>query len=125
MFGIEAYEKWDRIRPLENFISVHISNRLKNYKRDNYFRLGLEDSSDRRQKANETKRNLMSPAPISDQSVFFEEILDSQDEIDFLLQALPPLIRSDFLRMANDVPLTKGRKQAVIEAVKEILDEDR
>ena len=124
MFGLEAYEKWDRIRPLENFISVHISNRLKNYKRDNYFRLGLEESSEQRQKANEAKRNLMSPAPISDHSIFFEEILDNQDEVDFLLQALPSLIRSDFQRMANGVALPKGRRQAVIDKVKEILHED-
>ena len=119
MFGLEAYEKWDRMRPLENFISVHISNRLKNYKRDNYFRLGLEESSEQRQKANEAKRNLMSPAPISDHSIFFEEILDNQDEVDFLLQALPPL-----MRMANGVALPKGRRQTVIDKVKEILDED-
>ena len=66
----------------------------------------------------------MSPAPISDQSVFFEEILDNQDEVDFLLQALPPLVRNDFLRMANGVSLPKGRRQTVIDTVKEILHED-
>ena len=67
----------------------------------------------------------MSPAPISDHSIFFEEILDNQDEVDFLLQALPPLVRNDFLRMANGVSLPKGRRQTVIDTVKEILDEDR
>ena len=84
----------------------------------------MEESSEQRQRANEAKRNLMSPAPISDHSIFFEEILDNQDEVDFLLQALPPLIRNDFLRMANGVALTKGRRQAVIDKVKEILHED-
>ena len=110
---------------MENFISVHISNRLKNYKRNNYFRLGLEDSSEQRQRTNEAKRNLMSPAPICDNSLFFQEILDTQDEIDFLLQKLPPLVKNDFLRMANGVSISKGRRQMVIDTVKEILNEDR
>lgn len=125
IFGLEAYEKWDQDRPLENFISVHISNRLKNYKRNNYFRLGLEDSSEQRQRTNEAKRNLMSPAPICDNSLFFQELLDTQDEIDFLLQKLPPLVKNDFLRMANGVSISKGRRQMVIDTVKEILNEDR
>ena len=124
IFGLEAYDKWDQDRPLENFISVHISNRLKNYKRDNYFRLGLEDSSEQRQKANEAKRNLMTPAPICDQSLFFEDLIVNQEEVDFLLQVLPPLIRNDFLRMANGVSLSKVRRQTVIDIVKEILNEN-
>jgi DNA-directed RNA polymerase specialized sigma24 family protein len=124
IFGLEAYDRWDGERPLENFISVHISNRLKNFKRDNYFRLGLEQSSPKRQKSNETKRNLMKPAPIHPFSLFTEESIDNQDSIDFLLSKMPPLIKNDFLRMSNGVTVTKGRKQAVIDSVKEILGED-
>jgi len=97
---------------------------LKNYKRDNYSRLGLEESSEQRQKANEAKRNLMTPAPICDQSLFFEDLIDNQEEVDFLLQVLPPLIRNDFLRMANGVSLSKVRRQTVIDIVKEILNEN-
>lgn len=124
IFGLEAYDRWDETRPLENFISVHMSNRLKNFKRDNYFRLGLEESSPKRQKSNETKRNLMSPASIRPFSLFTEESIDNQDSIDFLLSKMPPLIKNDFLRMSNGVSITKGRKQAVIDSVKEILGED-
>ena len=124
IFGLEAYERWDGIRPLENFISVHISNRLKNFKRDNYFRLGLEESSPKRQKSNETKKNLMRPAPIHPLVLFTEESIDNQDSVDYLLSKMPPLIKNDFLRMSNDVNITKSRKQAVIDSVKEILGED-
>ena len=67
----------------------------------------------------------MSPAPICDNSLFFQELLDTQDEIDFLLQKLPPLVKNDFLRMANGVSISKGRRQMVIDTVKEILNEDR
>lgn len=124
IFGLEAYDRWDGVRPLENFISVHMSNRLKNFKRDNYFRLGLEDSSPKRQKSNETKKSLMRPAPIHSFSLFTEESIDNQDSVDFLMSKMAPLIKNDFLRMSNGVTITKGRKQAVIDSVKEILGED-
>jgi DNA-directed RNA polymerase specialized sigma24 family protein len=33
---MDALERYDNKRPLENFLSVHLSNRLKNFVRDNY-----------------------------------------------------------------------------------------
>lgn len=39
VYAIEGIEKYDDIRPLENFIYTHIHNRLYNFKRNNYFRL--------------------------------------------------------------------------------------
>ena len=38
IFAIEALEKYDHKRPLENFLWTHVRNRLFNYKRDNYQR---------------------------------------------------------------------------------------
>lgn len=38
VFALQALEKYDESRPLENFLWVHIRNRLFNYKRDNYRR---------------------------------------------------------------------------------------
>ena len=40
---MEALNRYDGIRPLENFLSVNLSNRLKNFVRDNHF-LGSENS---------------------------------------------------------------------------------
>ena len=34
---VEALNRYDGIRPLENFLSVNLSNRLKTFMRDNYF----------------------------------------------------------------------------------------
>ena len=34
---MEALPRYDAKRPLENFLSVHLSNRLKNFVRDNHF----------------------------------------------------------------------------------------
>jgi DNA-directed RNA polymerase specialized sigma24 family protein len=38
IFAIEALDKYDKSRPLENFLWTHIRNRLFNFKRDNYQR---------------------------------------------------------------------------------------
>lgn len=38
VFAIEAMDKYDKTRPLENFLWTHIRNRLFNFKRDNYQR---------------------------------------------------------------------------------------
>jgi DNA-directed RNA polymerase specialized sigma24 family protein len=38
IFAMEALDKYDHKRPLENFLWTHVRNRLFNYKRDNYQR---------------------------------------------------------------------------------------
>lgn len=38
IFAIEALERYDKSRPLENFLWTHVRNRLFNFKRDNYQR---------------------------------------------------------------------------------------
>lgn len=38
IFAIEGLKKYDRSRPLENFLWTHVRNRLFNYKRDNFQR---------------------------------------------------------------------------------------
>ena len=38
IFAIEGLEKYDHTRPLENFLWIHVRNRLYNFKRDNYQR---------------------------------------------------------------------------------------
>lgn len=41
VYAIEAMDRFDASRPLENFIYIHVRNRLFNFKRNNYFRLEL------------------------------------------------------------------------------------
>ena len=38
MMGVEGLDRYDSNKPLENFMYAHINNRLKNFKRDNYYR---------------------------------------------------------------------------------------
>ena len=37
MICMDALKRYDENRPLENFLSVNLSNRLKNFVRDNHF----------------------------------------------------------------------------------------
>jgi len=38
LLALEGMQKYDGVRPLENYLWVHVRNRLFNFKRDNYFR---------------------------------------------------------------------------------------
>jgi len=35
IIAMDALDRYDEKRPLENFLAVHVNNRLKNFKRDN------------------------------------------------------------------------------------------
>ena len=37
MICMDALDRYDQKRPLENFLSVNLSNRLKNFVRDNHY----------------------------------------------------------------------------------------
>ena len=39
VFSMECLDDWDGARPLENFLSIALPNKLKNFKRKNYCRL--------------------------------------------------------------------------------------
>ena len=38
IIAMDALERYDESRPLENFLAVHVKNRLNNFKRDRYYR---------------------------------------------------------------------------------------
>ena len=42
---MEALPRYDAKRPLENFLSVHLSNRLKNFVRDNHFQANEDEKA--------------------------------------------------------------------------------
>jgi hypothetical protein len=99
IFALECLSRYDRSRPLENFLWTHVRNRLFNYKRDNYQRPDkpclkcehhdphLKVSTNNCAKfcnksdcelyrlwenRNNNKKNLMTPQYIEDNSVFSE-----------------------------------------------------
>ncbi len=115
---MEALPRYDETRPLENFLSVHLSNRLKNFVRDNHF---IKDE--------EEKAKVVMPGQLANE----EYILDSKEEyvesLDYkemtrsLDIKLPANYRADYIKIINDVYVPKKRKEEVIFIIKTILEE--
>ena len=119
---MEALNRYDGIRPLENFLSVNLSNRLKNFVRDNHYFSG--DSEDR--------IKLMQPAQLdhensivdegNSEDAFYED-LDLKDMAKLINEHIPADIRMDYLKMINDVYITKQKKEDIVDTILEILQE--
>ena len=61
MMGVEALDRYDPTKPLENFLYAHINNRLKNFKRDNYYRFDYGNA----QKIQDCKKSILEPMDIA------------------------------------------------------------
>ena len=91
LMGVEGLERYDSTKPLENFMYAHINNRLKNFKRDNYYRFDYGNA----QKIQERKKGILEPMDIaalysvstSDETVSNAHIAEMLDLID---RKLPP-----------------------------------
>jgi DNA-directed RNA polymerase specialized sigma24 family protein len=123
---LEALSKYDKSRPFENFISKHLSNRLKTLIRDKYSRSNIE--SEKHGKLNQNKKNLMDLKSGEGQHKICEEdILErmsTNEAIEILMRELPPSMRNNFYRLANGVSIQSSKKNALFEKVKEILGEN-
>lgn len=116
---MDALDRYDQKRPLENFLSVHLSNRLKNFVRDNFYIKGEEE-----------KKRILKPSSLSHEDFVPHDDFDSDNNIDAqtLCQKvdnkLPSEYRADYLKIINDVYVPKKRREEIIEIIKELLDEE-
>ncbi len=119
---IKALERYDNKRPLENFISINLSNRLKNFVRDNHYFSG--DSEDR--------IKLMQPAQLDHENSIVDEEnpyvtsyedIELRDMTDLINEHLPADIRMDYLKMINDVYITKQKRDDIVSTILDILQE--
>ena len=116
---MEALPRYDEKRPLENFLSVHLSNRLKNFVRDNHF------TSNEEQKA-----KVMKPGQLANEEYILDddreenvESVDYKEMTKVLDIKLPAEYRSDYLKIVNDVYVPKKRKEEVLFIIEHILEE--
>ena len=99
-------EKYDGKRPLENFLRVHLRNRIINFKRDN---TRHEDPA------------YLEGEPLGERCVERESY---NNEIGARIdRELPPEYRGDYLQMRDGVNLPKHRKDKLIEVLRLILEE--
>lgn len=118
---IEALERYDEKRPLENFLAANLSNRLKNFIRDNHF-VACSD---------ENRAKVYQPAQLdNDNSVqhWIDIRLHWLDQIDknqifnIIDKEVPASMRLDYLKMQNDVYIPKSRREEIVEKIQEILE---
>jgi len=118
---MDALHRYDNTRKLENFLSVNLSNRLKNFVRDNHF-----TTSDCPQRI-----KLFQPAQLDNEESLEEACLDDdgynvdmKDMIGIINRDLPPSMRMDYLKMINDVYVSIARKEYIKATVKIILEDN-
>ena len=118
---MDALPRYDGERPLENFLAVHLSNRLKNFVRDNHFT----------QNDDPARQNVIQPAQLEE--AYYMEFDDNQityEDLDFKEMArlvnlgLPANMRMDYLKMINDVYVPKPRREEVKDRIIDILVEN-
>ena len=123
IIGIEGLDKYDEARPLSNFMFTHISNRLKNFKRDNYYRLDIGAA----QNIQARKKNINEPIDINSiHSICTADTTTDDAHISEILkiidQKLPAEYRRDYLKLKANSPMPKSRKALILKVLKEILE---
>lgn len=123
MMGIEAMARYDSARPLENFLYIHISNRLKNFKRDNYFRPNSEGEPE---KVQQNKKSILDASSLTEGSAYFDNNIDSALDdraiIEKIERELPIFYRKDYLKLCAGVRISASRKEDVYEAIRKIVN---
>ena len=122
LMGVEGLERYDSTKPLENFMYAHINNRLKNFKRDNYYRFDYGNA----QKIQDRKKNLLEPMDIAalysvctdDSTIHNAHLSEMLDLID---NKLPADLRGDYLKLRTNSSLPKGRKAVIIRVIEDII----
>jgi DNA-directed RNA polymerase specialized sigma24 family protein len=131
IIAIDALERYDESRPLENFLAVHVKNRLNNFKRDKFYRQTKKDPNDKQQHINNSKKYLMEPLDITNVRDEHEKNMSSSDEFvdaiayqelfDIIDEHLPVEFRSDYLRIRDGSYVAKPRREKIMEEIQEIL----
>lgn len=123
IIGMEAMERYDSSRPLENFLAVHIKNRLKNFKRDNYYRPDVG----RAEQIQKNKRKILEAGPIESFAFLLQENftddLHYKEILEYIDGNLPPQFRGDYLRFQNEQILTKSKKTNLLNCLRGLLED--
>jgi len=145
MMKSNALDKYDESRgSLENFIYVHLNNRLQNFLRKNYYRktftcihCGGKDpdceSCERRRWRFAVKKHLMEPIDIDNINCEAEsnayntynllEKLELDEIFTLINKHLEIYLRTDYLRMLEGIHIAKNKREVIEGRILEILGE--
>ena len=132
IIALDALDRYEEGRPLENFLAVHVKNRLNNFKRDKYYRQN-KNNDDKQERLNNSKKFLMEPLDISnirDESEknmrlsdgFIDEIAN-QELLEIIDEHLDTSLRADYLRVRHGAYVPKPRREQISSEVRKILEE--
>lgn len=116
---LEALERYDSTRPLENFLSVNLSNRLKNFIRDNF-----GNAKDVEKKKVNAPLNISNAECCLPSVDFLSESIENKEIYNIIDKKIPTKLREDFLKFTNGVYINKIKKQQLLEVIQEILNEE-
>ena len=132
LIAMEGLQRYDGHRPLENFLAVHVSNRLKNFKRDNFCRQQSISPSGIQLEQNNTKRFLMEPLDISNVKDEHEPNMHTNDDfvayieqkeyMQIIDKELDVSMRSDYLRILHGVYVPKPRREQILNEITNIIE---
>lgn len=146
LYAWEAYTtSYDKTRPLEPFLYIHVKNRLCTFKRDTYERLNCpclkcanwvnfecvkyesQNSCDKHYKwakRNKIRKNVAVPFSLSDQGNddFIAKKIDYTNLIAKIDEELPVNLRKDYLKLITYGKLPKPKRIKVQAAVLEIME---
>lgn len=121
LIAVEGMNRYDSSKPLENFLYVHINNRLKNLKRKVYYRVETGEA----QKIQDVKKHILDAVDIgSTQSASTECVFSNvnlKEILRIIDEQLPASMRGDYLRLRNKGKITKARKQKIIKTIDNII----
>lgn len=130
ILGIDGLERYDESRPLENFLSIHIRNRLITFVRDNYYRQDM--MTEKGVAINEVKKMLIDTLDIENidsdyeknmQREFCFETLYLNEFMETIDAGLHASYREDYLKFLDGFKLTPARQNNLLEHIREILRE--
>ena len=129
--AVDGLERYDGSTSLENFLAVHIRNRLLSFKRDNYHRCE-KTMTEKGLRLNEKKKALMHPISfdyVDDES---ETNMQTSSSVDFISDKLlleyiddniRPEFREDYLRIKDGVAIQRIRKELLIQHIIKLVRE--
>lgn len=134
IIAIDGLKRYDNDKgPLENFLSVHIKNRLLTLRRNKFYRKDKKSTA-MLEKRNESKKNLMEPIDISkvrdedEKNMKFEsdilDILVTEEIFTLIDKHLNIHTRLDYLKMLDGVAIPAHRRNKVEQEIIEILREN-
>jgi hypothetical protein len=150
LFAWQGLENYDGVRPLENFLWIHIRNRLYNLKRNNYCRpekpcdncpynayIKKNDECSKYSsmkecsiylkwfKRNQTKKNLMSTKssdlPILEDKKHINDEIFSKEIYNIVDSSIPISLREDWIRFVNKINISKNKRKILMKHIYQIL----